>query len=93
VAKVASDIQLFHWFAGQLLYGPFWIVLEGKPVYGLLVYILASLGCAFVTDIDTFIGFDSYKPWAGCAATVAAIAMVRICCREIQKSTFFIDGQ
>jgi DHA1 family bicyclomycin/chloramphenicol resistance-like MFS transporter len=23
---------------------------------GLLVYILASLGCAFVTDIDTFIG-------------------------------------
>jgi DHA1 family bicyclomycin/chloramphenicol resistance-like MFS transporter len=31
--------------------------LEEKPLFiGLLVYILASLGCAFVSDIDTFIG-------------------------------------
>jgi hypothetical protein len=28
-----------------------------------LVYILALLGCAFVTDIDTFTAYDSYKPW------------------------------
>src|SRR6187402_1911008 len=42
--------------AGQLLYGP---LLDRfgrkKPLYcGLLVYILASLGCAFATDIDAF---------------------------------------
>jgi DHA1 family bicyclomycin/chloramphenicol resistance-like MFS transporter len=38
------------------------IVLEEKTIiYGLLVYILASLGCAFVSDIDTFIGLRLYK--------------------------------
>jgi DHA1 family bicyclomycin/chloramphenicol resistance-like MFS transporter len=36
--------------------------LKEKPLFiGLLVYILASLGCAFVTDIDTFIGLR-FKP-------------------------------
>jgi hypothetical protein len=34
------------------------IVLEEKPLFiGLLVYILASLGCAFVSDIDTLLVF------------------------------------
>src|SRR6187431_3182600 len=42
---------------GQLLYGP---LLDRfgrkKPLFiGLLVYILASLCCVFVTDIDSFI--------------------------------------
>jgi DHA1 family bicyclomycin/chloramphenicol resistance-like MFS transporter len=43
--------------AGQLLYGPLLDRWKKKPLFiGLLVYILASLGCAFVSDIDTFIG-------------------------------------
>jgi hypothetical protein len=58
---------------------------------GLLVYILASLGCAFVTDIDTFIGTihtsrgrlchygSRYRHGSGFVAV-----------KEIQ-STFFID--
>jgi DHA1 family bicyclomycin/chloramphenicol resistance-like MFS transporter len=53
------------------------IVLEEKPLFiGLLVYILASLGCAFVSDIDTFIGLRFIQAVGSCA-TVAAIAMVR----------------
>jgi DHA1 family bicyclomycin/chloramphenicol resistance-like MFS transporter len=47
--------------AGQLLYGPLLDRLEEKPFIGLLVYILASFGCAFVSDIDTFIGLRLYK--------------------------------
>jgi DHA1 family bicyclomycin/chloramphenicol resistance-like MFS transporter len=65
--------------AGQLLYGP---LLDRfgrkKPLFiGLLIYILASLGCIFVTDINTFIGLRFIQAVGSCAATVASIAMVR----------------
>ncbi|MFE3867766.1 multidrug effflux MFS transporter [Flavobacterium sp. LS2P90] len=65
--------------AGQLLYGP---LLDRfgrkKPLFiGLLVYILASLGCFFVTDINTFIGLRFIQALGSCAATVASVSMVR----------------
>lgn len=65
--------------AGQLLYGP---LLDRfgrkKPLYcGLLVYILASLGCAFATDIDAFIALRFIQAVGSCAATVASMTMVR----------------
>ena len=64
---------------GQLLYGP---LLDRfgrkKPLFiGLLVYIAASLGCVFVTDIDTFIGLRFIQAVGSCAATVASVSMVR----------------
>lgn len=65
--------------AGQLLYGP---LLDRfgrkKPLFiGLLVYILASLGCVYVIDIDTFIGLRFIQAIGSCAATVASVSMVR----------------
>jgi DHA1 family bicyclomycin/chloramphenicol resistance-like MFS transporter len=65
--------------AGQLLYGP---LLDRfgrkKPLFiGLLIYILASLGCIFVADINTFIGLRFIQAVGSCAATVASVAMVR----------------
>ena len=65
--------------AGQLLYGP---LLDRfgrkKPLFiGLLIYILASLGCVFVTDINTFIGLRFIQAVGSCAATVASVSMVR----------------
>lgn len=64
---------------GQLLYGP---LLDRfgrkKPLYiGLFVYILASLGCYFVTSIDYFIGLRFIQAVGSCGASVAAITMVR----------------
>ncbi|PKB18610.1 multidrug effflux MFS transporter [Flavobacterium sp. 5] len=64
---------------GQLLYGP---LLDRfgrkKPLFiGLLVYILASLACVFVADINTFIGLRFIQAVGSCAATVASVAMVR----------------
>jgi DHA1 family bicyclomycin/chloramphenicol resistance-like MFS transporter len=65
--------------AGQLLYGP---LLDRfgrkKPLFiGLTVYIMASLGCIYVTDIDTFIGLRFIQAVGSCAATVASVSMVR----------------
>ena len=65
--------------AGQLLYGP---LLDRfgrkKPLFiGLLVYIMASLGCVYVTNIDTFIGLRFIQAVGSCAATVASVSMVR----------------
>ena len=65
--------------AGQLLYGP---LLDRfgrkKPLYiGLLVYIVASLCCVFVNDIDSFIVLRFIQAVGSCAASVAAMTMVR----------------
>jgi DHA1 family bicyclomycin/chloramphenicol resistance-like MFS transporter len=81
VAKVAMTLSSYFIgiSAGQLLYGP---LLDRfgrkKPLFiGLLVYILASLGCFFVKDIDTFIGLRFIQAIGSCAATVASVSMVR----------------
>ncbi|HEX8562070.1 MAG TPA: multidrug effflux MFS transporter [Flavobacterium sp.] len=65
--------------AGQLLYGPLLDRFGRKrPLYfGLMVYIFASLGCAITTDIDAFIALRFIQAVGSCAATVAAMAMVR----------------
>ncbi|MBF7092495.1 multidrug effflux MFS transporter [Flavobacterium sp. ALJ2] len=81
VAKVSMSLSSYFIgiSAGQLLYGP---LLDRfgrkKPLFvGLMIYILASLGCIFVTDIDTFIGLRFLQAVGSCAATVASVAMVR----------------
>ena len=65
--------------AGQLLYGP---LLDRfgrkKPLYvGLLVYVLASLGCAAIHTINGLIVLRLVQAVGSCAAGVAAMAMVR----------------
>lgn len=81
VAKVSMSLSSYFIgiSAGQLLYGP---LLDRfgrkKPLFiGLLVYILASLGCVYVTNIDAFILLRFIQAIGSCAATVASVAMVR----------------
>lgn len=81
VAKVSMSLSSYFIgiSAGQLLYGP---LLDRfgrkKPLFiGLTVYILASLGCIYVTDIDSFIFLRFVQAVGSCAATVASVAMVR----------------
>ena len=64
---------------GQLLYGP---LLDKygrkKPLYfGLVLYILASLGCLAVTNIDQLIVLRFVQAIGSCATAVASVAMVR----------------
>ncbi len=80
-ASVALSLSSFFIgiSAGQLLYGP---LLDRfgrkKPLYaGLLLYILASIGCAFTTDIDGLIAMRFVQAIGSCAAGVASMAMVR----------------
>jgi len=64
---------------GQLLYGP---LLDRygrkKPLYfGVAVYILASLGCAFSTSVNMLVVLRLLQALGGCAGMVASRAMVR----------------
>ncbi len=64
---------------GQLLYGP---LLDRfgrkKPLcMGLILYILASVGCVFVTSLNQLIVLRAIQALGSCAAAVASVAMVR----------------
>lgn len=64
---------------GQLIYGPLLDVFgrKGPLVYGLLLYILASLGCALSYSVEWLIGLRLILALGGCAGMVAARAVVR----------------
>jgi DHA1 family bicyclomycin/chloramphenicol resistance-like MFS transporter len=81
VATVALSLSSFFIgiSVGQLLYGPL-LDRHGrkKPLYaGLLVYILSSAACLEVTHINSLIALRFVQAVGSCAATVAAMAMVR----------------
>ncbi len=64
---------------GQLIYGP---MLERfgrkQPLYiGLLIYFIASIGCAMSTSVDGLIWFRLIQAMGGCAGMVASRAIVR----------------
>jgi DHA1 family bicyclomycin/chloramphenicol resistance-like MFS transporter len=64
---------------GQLLYGP---LLDRygrqKPLYfGLTLYLIASIGCTFVTSADGLIVLRLFQALGGCAGMVASRALVR----------------
>lgn len=79
----AISLSLSSYFIGfalgQIIYGPFLDRFGRKrPLYfGLVIYILASIGCAQSHSIHTFIAFRFIQALGGCVAQVAAIAMVR----------------
>ncbi|GAB3997612.1 multidrug effflux MFS transporter [Spirosoma daeguense] len=64
---------------GQLLYGPLLDRFGRKlPLYaGLLIYAVASVGCAFATSIEMLIGMRLLQALGGCVGLVAAQALVR----------------
>jgi DHA1 family bicyclomycin/chloramphenicol resistance-like MFS transporter len=64
---------------GQIIYGPLLDRFGRKrPLYfGLVLYILASIGCAQAHSIHALIALRFVQAIGGCAAQVAALAMVR----------------
>jgi DHA1 family bicyclomycin/chloramphenicol resistance-like MFS transporter len=64
---------------GQLICGPLLDRYGRKrPLYaGLVLYILASIGCAFATTIEVLIGFRLLQAFGGCVGMVAPRAIVR----------------
>ena len=91
-AAIANDLQttipvvqlsLTSYFigiaVGQLLYGPLLDRFGRKrPLYaGLGVYILASIGCAFIHTPDALITMRFLQALGGCAGMVSAQTLVR----------------
>ena len=80
-AQVALSLSSYFigMACGQLLYGPLLDRYGRKPpLYaGLALFVLASLGCAFVANVDSLIGLRLLQALGGCVAQVAALTMVR----------------
>jgi len=64
---------------GQLLYGPLLDRFGRKiPLYvGLVIYIIASVGCAFTPSVNSLIAIRLLQALGGCVGMVAAQALVR----------------
>jgi len=64
---------------GQLFYGPLLDRFGRKnPLYiGLLIYIVASIGCAYAESVNFLIGWRFLQAIGGCAGMVASQALVR----------------
>jgi DHA1 family bicyclomycin/chloramphenicol resistance-like MFS transporter len=64
---------------GQLLYGPLLDRYGRKnPLYlGLVIYLLASLGCAVANSVENLIALRFLQAIGGCVGMVAAQALVR----------------
>jgi MFS transporter, DHA1 family, multidrug resistance protein len=81
IEKVALSVSTyFLGFAiGQLLYGPLLDRFGRKPpLYaGLLLYIIATVGCFTSTSIEMLWAMRFVQALGGCVASVAAMAMVR----------------
>lgn len=81
VSKVSLSLSSYFvgLAVGQLIYGPLLDRFGRKnPLYvGLIIYILASVGCMLSTSIESLIAFRLIQALGGCAANVAAMAMVR----------------
>lgn len=65
--------------AGQMLYGPLLDRFGRKPplYVGLVVYVLASVGCAFTNSVEALIAMRFLQAVGGCAGMVSAQALVR----------------
>jgi len=63
---------------GQILYGPLLDKFGRKmPLYGgLILYVVASLGCALTTSVDQLIVMRFFQAMGGCVGLVASQALV-----------------
>src|SRR5690606_21672006 len=81
VAQV--QLSLTSFFIGiaarQLIYGPLLDRFGRKRplLVGLVIYILASFGCAFIDSADSLVAYRFVQALGSCAGMVASRAMVR----------------
>lgn len=63
---------------GQILYGPLLDRFGRKiPLYaGLVLYVIASIGCAFTSSVDSLIMMRFFQAMGGCVGLVASQALV-----------------
>ncbi len=81
VAQVMLSLSSFFIgiSAGQFVYGPLLERFGRKmPLYGgLIIYLFASIGCAFTDSVNSLIAFRFLQALGSCAGMVTSRAMVR----------------
>ncbi|MBS1618715.1 MAG: multidrug effflux MFS transporter [Bacteroidetes bacterium] len=77
-AMLTVSIYFLGFGIGQILYGPLLDRFGRKrPLYiGMVLYILASIGCATAPSIEMLLAMRFLQALSGCVASVAAMAMV-----------------
>ena len=80
-AAVQMSLTVFFMVIGvcQLFYGPISDVFGRKlPIYaGLVIFAVASVGCALAPNIEVLIGFRAVQAFGACAGMVIPRAIVR----------------
>ena len=82
-STAATQMSLMSFFAAfglcQLVYGPAADMLGRKPpiYFGLTVFVLASVGCAFAPSIEWLIAFRFVQGIGACASMVIPRAIIR----------------
>lgn len=77
------QLSLVTFFAalaiGQILYGPISDAVgrKGPILFGLVLFVASSIGCAFAPNIETLIALRFLQGIGGCAGTVVTVAVVR----------------
>jgi DHA1 family bicyclomycin/chloramphenicol resistance-like MFS transporter len=83
VDAAATQVSVASYFAGvavgQAFYGPLSDAVGRKPAlyFGLLVFILSSIGCAWADSVNTLVVFRFLQALGGCAPIVIPRAVVR----------------
>jgi MFS transporter, DHA1 family, multidrug resistance protein len=81
VAEVSMTLSSYFigLASGQLFYGPLMDRFgRKKPLFGgLFIFLIASIACAYAQTVDMLIALRCVQAIGGCAAGVAAFAMVR----------------
>jgi DHA1 family bicyclomycin/chloramphenicol resistance-like MFS transporter len=83
VDAAATQVSVASYFAGvavgQAFYGPLSDAVGRKPAlyFGLLVFILSSIGCAWADSVNTLVVFRFLQALGGCAPIVIPRAIVR----------------
>ena len=79
----ATQVSVASYFAGvaagQAFYGPLSDAVGRKPAlyFGLIVFILSSIGCAWSDNVNTLVAFRFLQALGGCAPIVIPRAVVR----------------
>ncbi|HEX4758283.1 MAG TPA: multidrug effflux MFS transporter [Terracidiphilus sp.] len=92
-SEISLSLSTFYvgFAIGQLIYGPLLDRFGRKrPLYvGLVVYILASIGCALAPSLRTFAALRFVEALGGCVGRVGAVAMVRDFFRVEESAKIF----
>ncbi len=80
-AAVQMSLMVFFVIMGacQLVYGPFTDIFGRKlPIYlGLVIFALASVGCAFAPNVEVLIACRAVQAFGACAGMVVPRAIIR----------------